>query len=58
MERMIRVVLFLALGALGLDGSEDARLKQQLAALKPPHSVNAPTSPPPPPPLGDVGTSL
>jgi len=62
MERMIRVVLFVALAAVGLDR---AQLKRQFDALKPPHRANAieeliasytrPPEPeppyPPPPPL-------
>jgi hypothetical protein len=53
MERMIRVVLFLALAGLGLD---HAHTRQQLDALEPPHLANAwhellhPPGPPPPPP--------
>jgi len=59
MERLIRVVLFLALAALGLDSSEDLRIKQRLNDLKPPRQASAlraltelppPPAPPPPPP--------
>ena len=58
MERLIRVVLFLALASLGLDSAEDLRIKQRLNDLKPPRQVSAlraltelPPPPEPPPPL-------
>ena len=56
MERIIRVMLFLVLSALGLDHTQTQR---QLDALKPPRMPNAlqalytlppPPEPPPPPP--------
>jgi hypothetical protein len=65
MERMIRVVLFVALAAVGLDR---AHFQRQFDALKPPHRANAieellayytlppqpePPYPPPPPPLSE-----
>jgi hypothetical protein len=56
MERMIRVVLFLALASLGLDHGEDLRTRQRFDGLKPPRLANAwhellnPSGPPPLPP--------